>query len=202
MQSGKIPVQRDWLMICVSGNVTVSSILFRKRAEIPSGPELFFDARFLTIFFTSVVLIYSKSKEDITLCFVVILKFCTNTGQKIVRSVRYLSFIYYVFAVQSEECRKIFLVLAFISNLFYSRPSMPYIRLIFIKLVGIVLYFCLPDKFFKGFYYTILNLHLICHEGQFRHLGLLVNYLTTTLWFSQIDTTHLKVGYWVLVVCW
>ena len=55
-------------MIWVSGNVTVSSILFRKRAEIPSWPELFFDARFLTIFSTSVVLIHSKSKEDITLC--------------------------------------------------------------------------------------------------------------------------------------
>ena len=50
---------------------------------------------------------------------------------------------------------------------------MPYIRLILVKLVGTVLYFCLSDKFFR-FYYTILNLHLICHEIQFRHLGLLV----------------------------
>ena len=68
-RSGKIPVQRDWLMICVRVNVTVFSVRFRKRAEIPSWPELFFVARFLTIFSTSVVLIHSKSKEDITLCF-------------------------------------------------------------------------------------------------------------------------------------
>ena len=50
---------------------------------------------------------------------------------------------------------------------------MPYIRLILIKLVGIVLYFRLTDKFLKTLLYD-LNLHLICHEGQFRHFGILV----------------------------
>ena len=141
--------------------------------------------KILTLFYTSRVLIHSKSIEDITLCsnrkkmfwchcIQCYLYVLHQHWQKIVQNDRYLIFIFYVFAVQSEECWKIFLVLAFISNIVYSRPGMPYIRHIVIKLIGIVLFFCLPDEFFLKFYYTILNLHVICHEDQFWHLGILV----------------------------
>ena len=46
-RSGKIPVQRDWLMMCVNGGVVISSIFFKKQTDCP---ELFFESRFCIIF--------------------------------------------------------------------------------------------------------------------------------------------------------
>ena len=158
---GKIPVQRDWLMTWISGNTTVSSILFQNEPIYHHGQSCFL-CKIFTIFSLSVTLTHSKSKQDITLCFrkdeIVLeplyLMLCESyvptLAKKLfkVLEVSVLSSKFLPF--NAKKAGKSFF-LAFIYYLLNGKPRVPDIWLILIKLAGIISYLCLPDECFQHF---------------------------------------------------
>ena len=100
-------------------------------------------------------------------------KFCTNTGNKLLKvlDISVLSSMFSPFKVKNAG--KSFLSLHLLKISFIVDQVCRIFDLFSLNWSAKYCIFACLTRFLR-FYYTILNLHWICHEGQFRHLGLLV----------------------------